>query len=72
MKKSRRVRINGEDYRYFVDNGAVDEDGLKFFRVILYATDGGMFHWNLSEKIRWMTPATVKNAFKDGKFLKVR
>jgi hypothetical protein len=72
MKKSRRVRINGEDWRYFIDNGASDDDDDNTFcRIILYAPGGGRYFWNVGERVT-MAASGVKRAFAEGKFFKVR
>jgi len=71
MKKSRRVRIDGEDWRYFIDNGAMDEDGGVFCRVILYAPNGGRYFWDPGEQVV-MTASGIKRAFQSGKFFKVK
>ena len=70
MKKSRKIKINGEEYKYFVDTGAVDEDGEIYTKVWLYYTDEikGQIKgwWNFAPKK--ITNAMVKEAVLAGEF----
>lgn len=48
MKKSRKVRIMGQDMRFFIDNNAPDyQDGGTFTKVILYGENTERWHWNV-------------------------
>ena len=69
MKKAKKVRINGEDWKFFVDKGALDGDNRPFCRVILYAKDGSVHYWNLngSEGTVFSAPS-IKDAWRNGKF----
>lgn len=70
MKHARKIRINGEDYKYFVDTGATNEDDEKVCRVILYHIDGKRSFWNGAPKK--VTGAQVKQAVVEGKFNHLR
>jgi len=72
MKKARKIRINGEDFKYFVDKGAKDErDENTFIRVILYAPNNIKHYWNLDPKDainRCFYASEIKRAYLEGKF----
>lgn len=66
MKKSRRIKVGGVTYKYFVDNGAVDEDGRKYTRVLLYDPSGAQHWWNGPPEN--IGNREVKQAINEGKF----
>jgi len=69
MKKAKKVRINKEDWKYFVDHGAINEDGQYFSRVILYPPPPAQWRlfWNIGEK-RDVGAPEVKQAYADNLF----
>lgn len=73
MRHARRVRVGGEDMKFFVDGVAYDEqDEETFARVVLYGANGERWHWNLSEPLCLISAARVKKVFAEGKFIRVR
>ena len=69
MKKAKKVRINKQDWKYFVDHGSIDEDGRYFSKVILYPPPPAKsLFWNIGEKREVGTPE-VKWAYATGKFI---
>ena len=66
MKKSRIIKINGEEYKYFVDTGAINEDGEKYTKVWLYHSDGNKSWWNDAPKL--VTNGVIKRAILEHKF----
>jgi len=70
MKKAKKVRINKENWKYFVDHGAIDADGRYYSRVILYPPPPARWclFWNIGEKREVDTPE-VKLAYSTGKFV---
>jgi len=70
MKKARKIRIMGTDYKYFFDSHAVNEDGEVLGRIILYGPDNS--RWDYNGVGGTMTGASIKRAFMDRKFIKVR
>jgi len=74
VKKARKVRLDGKDYKYFLDNGAWEfpstRDGNPIRRCVLYGPAGSRWFWdNPPEKV---SPADVKKAFRELKFSKVQ
>jgi len=69
MKKAKKVKIDKEWWKYFVDHGALDEkDEKTFSRIILYTPDDKRYHYNLTEK-RPVGTAEVKKLWKERKFI---
>lgn len=68
MKKSKKVRIMGQDMRYFVDGGAINEDGEEYCKVILYGDKNERWYWNMPSVPRTLTGSDVKKAFMERKF----
>ena len=75
MKKARKIKINGVEYKYFLDIGAsIDEwhagVGETYSKVILYQLDGNIVGW-WNGTMQSVTKPEVKQALKDGKFFSV-
>ena len=71
MKKAKKVKILGEDWKYFVNRGSFKDDGEIHCEVILYAPDGGRYSWENANAIL-ITAPFVRKAFADNKFVKVK
>jgi len=49
MKHARRIKVDGETWKWFLDRRAFDEqDGYPFARLILYSPDGKKFFRNFA------------------------
>lgn len=60
MKKAKRVKVDGEFWKYFLDPAATDGAGRAFARVIFYAPDGRQHHWDSIGRARYVSPAEAK------------
>ena len=59
MKKARKIKVNGVEYKWFLDTG-------RGYRVILYTSQGERY-WNISSDTKVDT-AMVKQAILNDKF----
>lgn len=66
MQKSRKIKIDGVEYRYFIDPGAEDEDGDTYTRAYLYAPGNITYWWNGAKEN--MGNRDIKKAVREGKF----
>lgn len=68
MKKARKIKIKGVEYKYFLDTAGKDELGMPCRSVTLYNADGTTSRWlRVPENIG---NVEVKQAILDGKFEK--
>lgn len=68
MKKSRRIKVNGEYYKYWVDYNCINEDKQVYTSVLLYHANGTITHWNPPLKMISISTPEVKNAILEGRF----
>lgn len=67
-EKAKKVKIDGEWWKYFVDHGAKDEkDEAAYAKIILYAPDGKQYFLRTAQK-RVYRAAEVKQLWKNGAF----
>jgi len=60
MKKARKVKVDGREYKYFLDKGAVDGDGTGFARLTIYFDNGERKYHNYDKTPKLLTQADVK------------
>ena len=68
MRHARKVRIAGQDWKYYVTNRVVHSDDPYCFRqVTLYDPSGKEYYWTFQER-KLLSPAMVKEAWERRKF----
>lgn len=70
MKKSRKIKVDGIEYKYFVDTFTVDpgtKGELTMVRCQLYMHDGGIMRYNGFNSLK-ISNTQIKQAIRDNKF----